>query len=341
MRVHTVNQETSYVIDPQAPRMNAELLGILTSRYEDSARRRHRFCFHQNPNVLLHDIVICYDNESYIPPNKHIGKVESLLVLKGKIEIYFFNDAGNVYDFRIIAAHDERLPFYIRIPENTWHGLRAIGGEPCIIKETIAGPYDRSSLVWAEFAPKEQEGVNAGKQWYENVFQQCKKNGIMPLQVEKFTQVSDTIFRSERQIVTVSMQQLEPIVESSRSSPSGRARLCCHVSETDKLQEMFIALQERVEIEESVHLKKDESLVVLKGKGRYIFPAEDGSQREMLQLSNLDSNKESDHHFFMRINRYISHKIKIDSPFVLIHEATTGPFRKQDTDYRIPTVENV
>lgn len=283
----------------------------------------------------LYDIIICYDSTSYIPPNKHVGKVESLLVIDGKIDFFLFNDNGQVYDYRRLAACSSADPFYVRVPPNTWHGLRAVGPKPCIIKETIAGPYDSSSLKWATFAPSEADGSQAGFEWYDAVFKECSENGICPPDDEIYEQINEFLFRPSRQLVTVSLDQLRPIIDAAERSPLKRARLCCHDGPEEKLQEMFIALSALVDIEESVHLRKDESLTVISGQARYIFPNEDGSVRCEVKLASYSETADPDANFYTRINRYVPHKILVDSPTILIHEATTGPFVKADTDYRL------
>ena len=338
MKIHEINSETSYVIDTVAPRMGLRQVNVLKEKYIASPRNRHRFCFHQNPGVDLHDIVICYDKASYIPPNKHVGKVESLLVVSGAIDFYLFNESGSVYDFRRLSTHDSGLPFYVRVPPNTWHGLRALGPSPCIIKETIAGPYDQSTLRWANFAPTEADGSAAGFEWYDKIEEECRGRRLQPPAEEIFEALTDTVYRSSHQLITVNRAQLAPIFNAARNSPLKRARLCCHGGPEEKLQEMFIVLANGVEIEESMHLRKDESLTVLEGNGTYEFPNEDGSIRETALLSAFASLDNSSGNFFARINRYVPHKIVVDSDFLLIHEATTGPFVKSDTEYRVKRV---
>ena len=75
MKIHKISSETSYLAHPVAPRLGAAGIEFLKENYLSSPRRRHRICFHQNPSVDLHDIVICYDSMSYIPPNKHIVRL--------------------------------------------------------------------------------------------------------------------------------------------------------------------------------------------------------------------------------------------------------------------------
>lgn len=338
MDVKQITPETSYIIDPIAPGISKSDLNQLLQKYHASSRRRHRYCFHQSPTVDLHDIVICYDSSSYIPPNKHVGKVESLLVLQGEIDFFLFSDNGLVYDRRRLSASNDSLPFYIRVPPNTWHGLRAVGDQPCIIKETIAGPYDSSTLKWASFAPSEADGSATGFDWYDKLAQFCDSQSILPPEDEVFEKVTDSVFRSNRQITTVSLEQLNPIIKAAQVSTLKRARLCCHSGSEEKLQEMFIALAPGVDIEESMHLRKDESLTVVSGTGSYLFPNEDGSLRYKTQLSPISGDHSVNSRIYTRINRYVPHKIIVDSSTLLIHEATTGPFDRADTEYRISGV---
>ena len=335
MQLQQLNSETSYVVDPIAPRMSSYGVKLLKQRYSSSSRKRHRFCFHQNPEVDLHDIFICYDKSTYIPPNKHIGKVESLIVLSGALDFYIFNDCGQVCGQWHLSTAQSGHPFYIRVPPNTWHGLRAVGSGPCIIKETIEGPYDRSTLKWGTFAPDESAGFNAGSEWYDQVDKECLNKNIAQPKDEKFERVSEAVFRSSSQLVTVNIEQLQPIIEAAHQTPLKRARLCCHNGPQEKLQEMFIALAQGVNIDESMHLRKDESLTVINGSASYLFPNEDGSVRQIVNLRPFSEEEDLDNHFFARINRYVPHKIFVDSDILLIHEATRGPFNKADTDYRL------
>ena len=334
MQIHELTPETSYISDEVSPGMTCEMVNKLVEKYKLSTRKRHRMCFHQNPSVELHDIIICYDSDSYIPPNKHVGKVESLVVIQGEIDFFLFNDHGEVYDYKRLSSSNSDKPFYIRVPQNTWHGLRAVGPKPCIIKETISGPYELSSLRWAPFAPCEKAGPEKGFDWYEQIIKNLSRSLTMSGEDEVFEQVSETVFRSSRQIVTVSLNQLEPILEAAKKSPLKRARLCCHGGPEEKLQEMFIALIKGVEIEESMHIRKDESLTVIKGEGRYIFSNEDGTIRSERKLGPYEVKGDPRINFYSRINRYVPHKIQVDTSSILIHEATNGPFVKTDTDYR-------
>lgn len=157
MKIKSISPETSYLNGQWSTGLGAEGVNILKKKFNESERKRHRLCFHQNPSVYLHDIIISYDNSTYIAPNKHIGKSETILILEGKIEVFIFNDLGKCIRAITLGDKSSGLPFMLRMPPNTWHGLRCISETPCIMKETISGPYSKESLMWADFAPSEEE----------------------------------------------------------------------------------------------------------------------------------------------------------------------------------------
>jgi cupin fold WbuC family metalloprotein len=196
--------------------MSSKDISSLIYKYENSSRRRHRYCFHQNPKVDLHDI-ICYDSKTYIPPNKHTGKVESLIILSGTIDFFLFNDSGIVYDYRRLSNFKSGKPFYVRVPPNVWHGLRVVGDEPVIIKETISGPYDSLTLKWANFAPAESANNENGFKWYDYIFNECRDKKIKINSEEIFEKINDTVFRSNQQLVTVSLANWNRLLKLSKN----------------------------------------------------------------------------------------------------------------------------
>jgi len=318
--------------------MTRSMVDDLKNDYLLSSRRRHRYCFHQSPEVDLHDIVICYDKTSYIRPNKHIGKSESLLILQGELDFYIFDDRGELIDLIELGSFATGKTCYLRIPANTWHGLRATSNEPVIMKETISGPYDNSSLLWADFAPVESAENSEGHLWYSALEDQAVKFRKRAISAAEFLHLTGpSVYVSSSTIARFDGSVLPRLIEAARKSNLKRARYCCHSSSEEKMQEMFILLLRETDIDESYHIRKDESLLVLEGNGRYIFPNEDGGERFNLPLSSFE-NASNNEAFFARINRYVPHKISVESEYLLIYESTTGPFVKSDTDYRIKTV---
>ena len=326
-----ISGETTYLKGMFAPTFGIEEDKYVKEQYRASSRKRHRLCFHQNPGVDLHDIIITYDSSSYIPPNKHVGKPESICILQGEVEVFFFSDEGKCFGRTILSDYSSGKPFYCRIPANTWHGLRVISSESCVVKETIAGPYSAQSLKWAGFAPTESDALEDREEYYGQLSASAPIFESSP----DFVQVSDTVWRSSSQISILCSQDLRFLKEAADSSPLQRARVCMHEEDTSRVQEMMIYLSADCEIPGSYHIRKDESALILEGEGTYEFCHQNGDVAHKTKLSAYNTLAAGckDSSCFARINRYTPHVIKPGINGVLLLESTTGPFIKTDTDY--------
>jgi cupin fold WbuC family metalloprotein len=308
------------------PSISKQQLFQFSENCEGTENKVSTLNFHQNAGVDLLDSILCVKKGGFLYPVKQVGFSTSLTLIDGAASVFIFNDFGKLDSHYSLSRESPSCSFYIRIPQNTWFAVYQPYLKPAFIKVTGVGAARVCSNGFNHFpfSPTDQSD------WidYFNGLCDRKLGESEEFYPEVFEQVSDVVFMSTRRIVTVNFDQLDKVCIAASSSPSMRARLCCHSNLQDKLQEMFIALRRDVEIEESVHIRKDESLTVLKGTGSYIFPNEDRTVRHDIQLS-VDAT------FYARINRYVPHKILVTSDLMLIHEATTGPFSKDDTVYRI------
>jgi len=75
------------------------------------------------------------------------------------------------------------------------------------------------------------------------------------------------------------------------------------------------------------HVGKDESLHILEGEADFIFFNEDGSIRDVVQLGDRSKGK----NVFVRVPQGVFHTIIMRSEYLIIHEATPGPFNRADT----------
>ena len=56
-----------------------------------SSRKRSRILSHRSSEENLHEMFVIYNNETFIRPNKHLGKDESIFILKGSCDFFFFD----------------------------------------------------------------------------------------------------------------------------------------------------------------------------------------------------------------------------------------------------------
>ena len=131
----------------------------LIDRVLDEARRsprqRKNFNFHDRDNHPCQRLLNAILPQSYIQPHRHLDpdKEEMLVVLRGRLGLVFFDDAGHVVDTALLEAGGERLA--ASIPPGRFHTLVALddgaGGF-----EAKAGPYlPHAPREKASFAPEE------------------------------------------------------------------------------------------------------------------------------------------------------------------------------------------
>lgn len=140
------------------------LLDELTAKAAASPRRRAHFNIHADASDPLQRFVVVAQSDSYFRPHLHRTKAELATVLRGRIELVTFDDAGHVLTRQQIGAGTGLFAY--ETPSNTWHTLYAVSG-PAAFLEVKQGPYDPATAAdFAPWAPAEGEGsVPRFQQW--------------------------------------------------------------------------------------------------------------------------------------------------------------------------------
>jgi cupin fold WbuC family metalloprotein len=77
----------------------------------------------------------------------------------------------------------------------------------------------------------------------------------------------------------------------------------------------------------NLHMGKDESLHILEGEADFIFFDNHGNIIDVIELGDKHSGK----NFFIRVPQGVFHTIIMKSDYLIIHEATPGPFDSSET----------
>ena len=127
--------------------------GIEGSR--QSSRKRIILPIHREQDARVQRMINFLQPGTYIRPHKHPlpHATESLVLLKGAIKFYTFDDDGNIISDQIVSA--EPLPGVLDIEPNTWHSFKVL--EPdTVLFACKKGPYDaETDKIFAEWAPEE------------------------------------------------------------------------------------------------------------------------------------------------------------------------------------------
>ena len=119
-------------------------------------RRRIRLCAHRNPQDSLHEMFIIHTNDCYVRPHKHLGKIESMAILEGEVDVVLFDENGDIE--RVIEMGDPssgRL-FYYRLDKPIYHTL-LIRTQFLVFHEITEGPFIREMTEFPDWAPLEIE----------------------------------------------------------------------------------------------------------------------------------------------------------------------------------------
>lgn len=136
--------------------IDRELIERVLEEARCSPRLRKNYNFHDRDDHPCQRLLNAILPLSYIQPHRHLDpvKAEMLVVLRGKVGLVFFDEAGNVVEKMLLEAGGEQLA--ANIPPGQFHTLVALD-DGVVVFETKAGPYvPHMPEEKAPFAPGEE-----------------------------------------------------------------------------------------------------------------------------------------------------------------------------------------
>ena len=112
-------------------------LGFLKSAILKSTRNRSRICVHEDSNEKLHEMFVIYGKETYVRPNRHFGKDESIFVLEGACDVYFFDLDGLITEMVELDASDPKAAYFCRIPKEIYHTVVIKSSHEYYLKQQV------------------------------------------------------------------------------------------------------------------------------------------------------------------------------------------------------------
>lgn len=117
----------------------------------EGGKARLNFNFHHSLDELCHRMLNAVEPGTEIPIHRHSEKVESFVILRGKVRSTTYNDDGSIIESVVLCAEDG--VYGVDIPKNVWHKLESI--ESSVIFECKEGPYsnvnDNHNLNYFQF----------------------------------------------------------------------------------------------------------------------------------------------------------------------------------------------
>lgn len=138
--------------------IDTPLLDATTARAKQSPRLRMNHNFHERLDDPVNRLLNALEPGTYLRPHRHSNpdKTEIFLLLRGRVALFLFDDAGNVTETHVLDPLAG--VFGAEIEAGTWHSLLVL--EPgSVIYEVKAGPFaPLAPENFASWSPTPEEG---------------------------------------------------------------------------------------------------------------------------------------------------------------------------------------
>jgi cupin fold WbuC family metalloprotein len=138
--------------------------------------------------------------------------------------------------------------------------------------------------------------------------------------------INDEVFIAEDQIVRLGPQQIDFLKRQAAANARGRARICAHQSDDDRLHEMLIAISAHSYVHPHKHVRKIESFHIVEGIVDVVMFDDAGSVVDIIELGDVSTRR----NFYYRLPSGLFHTLLIHTEFLIVHEVTNGPFIRDE-----------
>lgn len=135
---------------------------------------RVRINLHSDNIDALHEMFIAIRSDSYIRPHKHLNKSEAFHVVHGEVDIIIFEDDGSIRQVVPLAQGNSTKAFYYRMSKPFFHTLH-IKSDVLVVHEITNGPFVTDGVIFADFAPAEDESSGVLDAWYQQLLKRMKE----------------------------------------------------------------------------------------------------------------------------------------------------------------------
>ena len=143
----------------------------------------------------------------------------------------------------------------------------------------------------------------------------------------KYKVINEEILYTAEPITRVNLADVGRLKELAAQTRRRRVRLCAHPEVNDGLHEMIIVHAKNAYVRPHQHLGKSESFHLIDGRLKVVLLEDDGRIKDVLELGQpgLGPN------FYYRLSEPWFHTVVPLSDWVVFHETTNGPFRREET----------
>lgn len=125
---------------PKIEFIDRELMDAVAQKAAASPRRRMNYNFHRSTDEKVNRLLNVMHRGSYLPVHRHLNpeKSESIIVVRGKVGVTIYDDAGREVESRTVGAGCDCVGFDIEA--GVWHGLVVLE-DNTVLFEVKEGPF--------------------------------------------------------------------------------------------------------------------------------------------------------------------------------------------------------
>jgi cupin fold WbuC family metalloprotein len=114
-----------------------KLLDEVSFKAKESPRLRMNYNFHEGPDSKAQRMLNALEPGSVVPIHRHQHTDETCVVIRGKIEVQFYDETGaQTANFKLDPLKGN---YGVHISKGQWHTLVVV--EPSVVFEVKDGPY--------------------------------------------------------------------------------------------------------------------------------------------------------------------------------------------------------
>lgn len=124
-----------------------DLIDSVVAQAKESPRLRMNYNFHESLDDKCHRLLNALEPGTVVPVHRHPTKDESFVILRGKIRVNTYNDAGEVTESVVLSPADGK--YGVDIAKNVWHGVECLESGSVIfeVKEGPFVPHDKDGIL--------------------------------------------------------------------------------------------------------------------------------------------------------------------------------------------------
>lgn len=145
----------------------------------------------------------------------------------------------------------------------------------------------------------------------------------------QYTVFNEEVLYTAEPLTRIAGADVELLKDLALKNSRQRIRLCAHPDMQDTLHEMIIVFARDSYVRPHMHLDKSESFHIIEGHMAVLIFDAEGALQNVFRMGPAASGET----FFYRLSESSYHTVIPQSPLVVFHEATNGPFRREDTLY--------